>query len=272
MLAIGRAFMSNPRVLLMDEPSEGLAPQNARLVLEVADDIVILGRSRRALGRLDARAAGALMLLTFALAGPARSSADQWPAPQTREVWSPSRDYFVRVIPGKSIGETVGFRGAPTGPYATAELYRRASDRSYRLAWTVSLVNPMAPIDLFLTDRGYLVTLDNWHNMGYGKIVAFYSPEGKLIRGYALDELFSAAEIEKLPRSVSSIWWRKQLAYVRPDQQSLYVSVDDGGRELVFETETGAYQFCETRDGAHRCRSANDPRQWRGYVDPPPRP
>lgn len=99
--------------------------------------------------------------------------ADQWPPPETREGWSPSRDHFVRVIPGKGIGKTVGFRGAPTGPHATAELYRRASDRSYRLAWTISLVNPVAPIELFLTDRGYLVTLDNWHNMGYGKIVAF---------------------------------------------------------------------------------------------------
>ncbi len=64
MLAIGRALMGNPRVLLMDEPSEGLAPQlvaevgrtiarlkaegqsimlveqNIKLTLDLADDIV----------------------------------------------------------------------------------------------------------------------------------------------------------------------------------------------------------------------------------------
>jgi branched-chain amino acid transport system ATP-binding protein len=70
MLAIGRALMQNPRVLLMDEPSEGLAPQivvevmatvrklkdsglsiilveqNPKLVFDIADDIVILNSGR----------------------------------------------------------------------------------------------------------------------------------------------------------------------------------------------------------------------------------
>jgi branched-chain amino acid transport system ATP-binding protein len=70
MLAIGRALMGNPRLLLMDEPSEGLAPlivaevgrtiaklkaqgqsivlveQNVKMALELADDTAILNTGR----------------------------------------------------------------------------------------------------------------------------------------------------------------------------------------------------------------------------------
>ena len=39
MLAIGRAMMSRPRLLLLDEPSLGLAPMIVKQIFEVIEDI-----------------------------------------------------------------------------------------------------------------------------------------------------------------------------------------------------------------------------------------
>jgi branched-chain amino acid transport system ATP-binding protein len=87
MLAIGRALMGNPRLILMDEPSEGLAPlivaevgrtiarlkaegqsivlveQNIKLAFDLADDVVMLntGRVVFAGGVAEVRDNGALI-------------------------------------------------------------------------------------------------------------------------------------------------------------------------------------------------------------------
>src|SRR6267154_722740 len=82
---------------------------------------------------------------------------DEWPSPAIHEVFSHNRAYFVRVVPGKSFGDTVGFSGAGKAPFATAEFYRLEKDKSYRLAATASLLNPVAPIDFFVTDHGFLL-------------------------------------------------------------------------------------------------------------------
>jgi hypothetical protein len=198
--------------------------------------------------------------------------ADSWPGPVVKEVFSESREWFVRITPGKSIGDTFGFAGGPKGPYATVEFYRRQADRSYRLATEKTLLNPVAPIVFFVTDRGYLATLDNWHNMGYGKIAAFYTPEGEHIKAFELADFFSSDELERFSKSVSSIWWRTDTAYVRSGQQSLYVSVDGKGSELIFEIETGAWQFCQSRGKLHQCRTTNTDRKWQAFVEPKPRP
>ncbi len=166
--------------------------------------------------------------------------ADEWPAPVIREVFSHSRAYFARVLPGKSLGDTWGFRGAAKGPFATAEFYRLERDRSYRLTATASLVNPVAPVDFFVTNGGFLITLDNWHNMGYGKVLAFYSPEGKLNRAYSLSDLFTPAEIDGMSHSVSSIWWRKSSgSYVRQGEETFYITLNDAGAGLVFDVRGG---------------------------------
>src|SRR6266446_6183080 len=144
-------------------------------------------------------------LLIFALTVLPVAQGDEWPAAVIREAFSQSRTYFVRVVPGKSFGDTVGFSGAPKGSFATAEFYRLEKDRSYRFVATAPLLNPVAPAEFLVTDNGFLMTLDNWHNMGYGKVVAFYTPEAKPIRAYELSDLFTKSEIEGCGHSVSSI-------------------------------------------------------------------
>lgn len=204
-------------------------------------------------------AAAFVLCTTFSAA-----RADSWPGPVVDEVFSASRDHFVRVVPGESLGDTVGFAGAKKGKYATAEFYRREADRSYKLTGTATLLNPIAPVAFFVSNDGRLATIDNWHNRGYGTVVAIYGADGKVVKAYTLADLFSEKEIEAFPHSVSSIQWHDGPVYINEDQRTLYLMVRSGD-DFVFGFESGRYAFCETRDGQYRCRDSNAERTWRPY-------
>jgi hypothetical protein len=173
--------------------------------------------------------------------------ADDWPGPVVREVFSESRDFFVRVIPGESLGDTVGFDSADQGKYAVAELYRLEKPGSYELVSRWNLLNPIAPVDCFVSDQGHLITLDNWHNMGYGEVVVFYDRNGAVLKKYQLEKLFPASLVDKIPMSVSSRWWRSKPVHFTKGQQELYVP-DSVGGNFVFTVQTGEFKYVRKKN------------------------
>lgn len=200
----------------------------------------------------------AALLLGLGLASSLR--ADDWPGPTVREVFSKDRGYFVRVTPGESYGETWGFKGATVGKHATAAFFRVQADRGYRLEREIELVNPVAPVEFFVSNAGDLVTLDNWHNVGYGVILAIYRGDGKLTAAYRLADLFDKGEIEAFSQSVSSIWWHKGPAYMNEDQKTFYMGYRESPdyRELVLKLADGSVRLCASAP-KYECHDARTP-------------
>jgi hypothetical protein len=176
---------------------------------------------------------------------------DDWPVPNEREVFSPSRSLKVRIVPGKSYGDMMGSAGAAKGPYAAAEIYKLAETHQYAFVRRFQLLNPVAPYDVFLTDGGKLITFDNWGNLGYGKVAVFYKPDGSVVRAYGLDELFPSGGSRRFPDSVSSISWRKPAYSLQfrerevqlrlRGQRKVCVPLEIKGRTVQFDVDTGEY-------------------------------
>jgi hypothetical protein len=180
--------------------------------------------------------------------------ADEWPAAKVQQVFSGNGLYFVRIVPGESYGDTVGFKGSKTGAYARGEFYEKQPDRSYKLTADVSLQNPVAPAESLLSNRGYLLTFDNWHNAGYGKVVAIYRPNGELVRTYELEALYPSKQLEAIPTSVSSRWWRcRPFGFVDPAEQTKVYVFEHYGGTFVFDLSTGKQEY---HPGQASCQQA----------------
>ena len=179
------------------------------------------------------------------------AGADRWPLPKEVDVYSRSREYLVRVIPGNLTGHVDASSSAPEGGHGRAKIFRLTKRGAYILSGEMALVNPVAPVDCFVSNNGYLVTLDNWYAVGHGKIIVFYSPNGRLLRSYELTDLFSEKEIVQFSRSVSSIRWRKFNAQIKDDQITFFVQ-SSGGKVLLFNIESG--ELIKLAPGQGQCR------------------
>ena len=182
-----------------------------------------------------------LALLTIL---PCSVVADQWPAAKVQHVFSGNGLHFVRIVLGESYGDTFGFKGSKTGAYARGEFYEKQRDRSYKLTADVALQNPVSPVESLLSNRGYLLTFDNWHNAGYGKVVAIYRPHGELIRTYDLEALYTSKQMEAIRTSESSRWWRcRPFGFVDPDEQTKVYVLEHFGGTFVFDLSTGKHEY-----------------------------
>ena len=198
----------------------------------------------RGFGLRKVRALVLLVLACLAVAGEALS--DSWPAAAVLGKASANGQYVVRVNPGKSMGDVSGYAGLPKGPYATAQ-WHRFDGKSYVKVADQTLTNPIAPVDIEVTNRGLLVTLDNWHNLGIGYAVAIYGSHGDLVKKYTLKDLYSASDLKRIQVTTSSVHWRCEgLSSFLESETELWVEDSLGGR-FVFNLETGAFEY--QRDG-----------------------
>lgn len=170
--------------------------------------------------------------------------ADDWPGPRVMSVFSEDGGRFVRVEPGQSTGDTVGFAGAPKGRYARGMFYVRRDDLSYVLSADIALQNPVAPVDLLLSNAGYLIAFDNWHNVGYGKVVTIYDPTGEVVEAWQLDQLYTVEQVATITQSISSRWWRcLPFHFTDPDKQTKVCVRESLGGYFVFDLATGGFTY-----------------------------
>jgi tetratricopeptide (TPR) repeat protein len=164
----------------------------------------------------------AICLVLFSVALP--SVADDWLSPEPKELKSPNGLYSLRIQLGSSKGEAIFLGSNNKEKYAKAI----SIDPEGRTR-TFQLINPISPVDAVLLDDGTLVTFDNWHHMGYSAAIACYSAQGSLKWSHSLEDLFSKQVLERIPRTISSRWWRKNELEWRTE-------VDESGEVFGFIT------------------------------------
>lgn len=176
--------------------------------------------------------------------------ADSWAAATAQARASENGQFVVRVVPGVSKGDVVGIAGEPKGRYASAE-WHKFNGKAYQKMATAVLLNPIAPVDIEVTNDGMLITFDNWHNRGIGSVVVLYKPDGTIFKKYTLQDLYSKSDLARINTSVSSINWRcSGFSTSLEPRNQLWIDDSLGGR-FEFDLKSGRFDY---QRGGGTCR------------------
>lgn len=147
--------------------------------------------------------------------------ADQWTFPRMLSIRSDSGNFLVTITPAPY---------SPNNPIpciARMFLCRENGDDS--LIWRRPLINSIRPLEALLTNKGQLVTFDNWGGAGTDNAVTVYDKNGLLLRTHHFDSLIPASLVPGMSASVSSIWWWAS-AFVEAESDTLCVLVKSNER------------------------------------------
>lgn len=131
--------------------------------------------------------------------------ADIWPPAPARTAASQSAEYLVRFDPHPS-----DISGGRTAYLPKASWFRwQPEAQQYLVMHTIDVNEFVAPGQILMADDGAVVAIGAWYGEEHGidPVIWFYSPAGKLLRSWKLNELFSTEELTKLPRSSSTTHW-----------------------------------------------------------------
>lgn len=171
-----------------------------------------------------------LLGLAMSLAGAAQ--ADSWARPSLQVVGSADGRVLVRVVP----------YGFSDDKRPDVELYAYDPKRAqYVLKTRFRLRNRIAPVEILLTGKGELVTLDEWTQVGHGTVLAVYAADGTPRLQLTLAQLLGEAAA-KAPASVSSIWWRCRKPMLSWDDSEVVIDTYDNGQlRVALATGKAAY-------------------------------
>ncbi len=144
--------------------------------------------------------------------------ADTWAPPEPQKYYSSDKGYCFEIIPGDSLRVCKGI------------LSTVHDGEKYQMVWSAHLVNQISPVTASVSDKGnYVATFDNWYRIGWGAdVVVIYGAGGELVAKFGLEDILSADEIEKIPRTVASRWWGGD-HYIDEEKKVLVLKVVSNG-------------------------------------------